>query len=256
MKNTSPLGRLGGTLILFNFLFILTASASLKTEADTLYQQEKYDKAAQKYEQIINTKGTSADVYYNLGNAYYKMDAIPQAILYYERAYQLNPGDKDIRNNLAIARGKTIDRVTPPSEMFFVTWWHNFVESLSLNAWGIIGIASFVLALIGVLVYLLTYAVTVRKVGFYSAVVLFCVCVLANVAAWAQYDRMENHSYAIVMSSVVSVKSSPSDNSTDLFVIHEGSKVEILDSTLKDWREVKFEEGKQGWLPASSIEEI
>lgn len=243
-------------LLLLHTFVLTSVLASLKTEADTLYQQDKYDQAAKKYEQIISTKGTSADIYYNLGNAYYKMDAIPQAILYYERALMLSPGDKDIRNNLAIARGKTIDKVTPVSEMFFVTWWHNLSECMSLSSWAILALVSFVLALIGLLIYLLAYAITLRKVGFYSSIVLFAFCVLANVLAWSQYIRMVEHTFAIVMSPAVTVKSSPSNSSTDLFVIHEGSKVEILDASMEEWREVKFEEGKQGWVSKEVIEEI
>lgn len=237
-------------------LFCVTATAQTKTQADELYKKEKYADAACAYEKVLKTHGNASAVYYNLGNCYYKMDEIPRAVLNYERALLLSPGDGDIRANLVLARSKTIDKATPASEMFFITWWKTLVNSMSIHAWTTIAIGSFVLLLLGLLAYFFMTSMIIRKVGIYGALVmLFIVCV-SNFAASSQSEFIKNRMTAIVMTPAVTVKSSPTANSTDLFVIHEGTKVTILDNQMKGWREVKFEEGKQGWVPKETIEEI
>lgn len=237
-------------------LICLAASAQSKSQADGLYEKEKYEEAAVIYEKILKNEGVAATIYYNLGNCYYKMDEIPKAVLNYERALLLSPGDEDVRANLVLARSKTIDKTTPASEMFFVTWWHALVNSMSISSWIAFAIGAFILMLVGILSYCFVSNILVRKVGVYGAFVMLFVVLVSNIAAYSQSELIENRMTAIVMSPAVTVKSSPSENSTDLFVIHEGTKVEILDNQMKGWREVKFEEGKQGWVPKEAIEEI
>ena len=232
------------------------ASAVTKADADAMYEKDKFADAANAYETLLKTKGEAAEVYYNLGNCYYKMNNIPLAILNYERAILLSPGDGDIRANLALARGKTIDKAVPPSEMFFVTWWRGLTNCMSMDAWEIIGIISFLLVLIGVALYMFWSQLWVRKVGIYGAMLLFAITVISNLAALSQHLGLKNRNTAIILAPSVTVKSSPSDRSTDLFLIHEGAKVEILDGSMKEWMEVKFEEGKQGWIPVSTAEII
>ena len=244
-------------IIILTF-FILHSSffisfAQTKGEADELYKEEKYTEAVVAYEKLLKGDVVSANIYYNLGNAYYKLDSIPLAILNYERALLLEPGDADIRANLALARGKTVDKVTPPSEMFFVTWWHNLCNTMSSHSWRAFAITCFVLMLIGILAYMFVPILLIRKIGVYGAMMMFAFVVFANFAAYSQNKALQDRNTAIVIAPAISVKSSPNESSTDLFLIHEGSKVEILDSTMKEWREVKFEEGKQGWLPVSAI---
>ena len=132
-------------------------------------------------------------------------------------------------------------------------WWLN---CMSMNEWAILGIASFVLMLLGVLAYMFVPWLKVRKVGIYGAMVLLVVAVIANLSAVSQHLSQTRRDTAIILSPAVTVKSSPSEKSTDLFLIHEGSKVEILDGSMKEWIEVKFEEGKQGWVPVSALEII
>ena len=158
--------------------FSASAFAQTKQEADNLYSKEHYAEAAQTYEAILAKQGVAAEIYYNLGNCYYKQDNIPLAILNYERALVLSPGDGDIRSNLAFARGKTIDKVTPPSEMFFVTWWRNLTHLQSLTAWATTGIICFVLALVCLLIYFLAFSIPIRKAGFYLSMLFFFLVVL------------------------------------------------------------------------------
>jgi len=223
-------------------------SVLTKQEADSLYDKGLYAEAADAYEAIIANNGVSADLYYNLGNAYYKLDEIARSILNYERALLLNQGDEDIRANLALARGKTVDKVTPPSEMFFVSWWRDFANIVSVDTWAVVAVVSFVLLLLGVAVYLFVEQIIVRKIGFYSAALFLLLTIVFNLAATFQRDSIMNRTTAIIMQPVVSVKSSPNDAGTDLFLIHTGSKVEILDDTMTDWAKIKLEEGKEGWV--------
>ena len=130
------------------------------------------------------------------------------------------------------------------------------VNSMSIGAWSVIAVLSFVLMLVGILVYFFVSNIAMRKVGVYGSLVMLVLMLVSNIAAYAQNDLLQNRNTAIVIAPAVSVKSSPSDKSTDLFVIHEGSKVEILDNTMSEWSEVKFEEGKLGWVPKEAIEVI
>lgn len=230
--------------------------AQTKQQADDLYAKENYKEAAQMYESIISKQGVSMELYYNLGNCYYKMDEVAPAILNYERALMLDPSDGDTKANLVLARSKTTDKVTPPSEMFFVTWWRSMSNAMSINSWLIIAFVAFVLLLACILIYAFMSNVSVRKASFYGCLFMLIVTVVANLCAFSQHLSNVNRHYAIIMSSAVTVKSSPSDTSTDLFIIHEGAKVEMLDQTMKEWCEVKLEEGKVGWIPVEALEQI
>ena len=247
------------SLILFMVLGIassLAADAKTKQQADSLYVQEHYREAAEIYESILTNQGVSKELYYNLGNCYYKLDEVALSVLNYERALLLDPSDSDTKANLALARGKTADKVTPPSEMFFVTWWRTITNAMSINSWLIIAFVAFVLMLTCVIVYAFMSDMMWRKIGFYGALLALFITIVANLCAFSQHLTIVNRQYAIIMDSAVTVKSSPSDSSTDLFVIHEGAKVEMLDQTMKEWCEVKLEEGKVGWVPVSTLQQI
>lgn len=246
--------------LFFSFLaFVpLSAHASGQTaaSADSLYQAQDYQGAAQVYSRQLQEQGANAATYYNLGNCYYKMDDIPHSILCYERAAILDPSDADTRANLLLARSKTVDKVVPPSEMFFVTWWRTFTHYASMDEWAVIAVSAFVLMLLGWLAYFFAPEMKWRKTGFYLAVAFLLTSLLSNGCVLTQYRTHVYRNSAVVLVSAVTVKSAPSESSTDLFVMHGGARVEILDRTMKQWREVKLEEGKQGWVLASALETI
>lgn len=245
-------------LVLTAFLSVTSLSvvAQTKQQADDLYAKEHYAEAAQIYESILREQGVSNDIYYNLGNCYYKLDSVALSILNYERALMLDPSDGDTKSNIALARGKTTDKVTPPSEMFFVTWWRSLTNIMSINSWLILAFVAFMLMLASILVCAFMSNISIRKAGFYGCLFMLFVTVVANLCALFQHHAIVNRHYAIIMSPAVTVKSSPSDTSTDLFIIHEGAKVEMLDQSMKEWCEVKLEEGKVGWVPVSVFEQI
>ena len=240
---------------LTSYLLPLTSNAATKAQADSAYQQEQYQQAAHIYEQLLK-RGESADLYYNLGNAYYRMDDITHAVLAYERALLLSPGDADVRFNLQMARSKTIDKIVPESEMFFVTWYRSLVRLMSVDAWGRTAIVSLLCALLLVLVYLFAQRIWLRKIGFFGGLLFVVVFLAANVFGFQQQQSLLHRTGAIIMHSAVPVKSTPSKNGTDLFILHEGTRVNIIDDTMKGWREIRVADGKSGWIELKEIEVI
>lgn len=244
------------SLILFTMLSLsLSANAITKANADSAYVHENYQQAITDYEELLKS-GVSATIYYNLGNAYYRTDNITKAVLNYERALLLSPGDRDVRFNLQLARSKTIDKINPESEMFFVTWYHSLVNITSVDGWAEFGLVSLIVSLILALFYLFSGKVWVRKTGFFAGLFLFVSFLLSNVFAYQQKQQLLNRTGAIIISSSVTVKSTPSIGGTDLFVLHEGTKVTISDGSMKGWKEIKVADGKEGWVPIKQIEII
>lgn len=231
------------------------AQAITKANADSAYARQQYQQAIKDYEELLEG-GVSAELYYNLGNAYYRTDNITQAVLNYERALLLSPGDGDIRFNLQMARSKTIDKITPESEMFFVTWYHALVNIMSVDGWARTSIATFALAIVLALAYLFSARIWVRKVGFFGGLAFIAIFLLANLFAYQQRRELADRTGAIIISSAVPVKSTPSKSGTDLFILHEGTKVEITDGTMRDWKEIRVADGKAGWIETSKIEII
>ena len=248
--------RLLTAFLISHFSFLISSAAvPLKSQADSAYVQEHYQQAIKDYEALLK-QGVSADLYYNLGNAYYRMDNITQAVLNYERALLLSPGDKDIRFNLQMARSKTIDKITPESEMFFVTWYRSLVNLQSVDAWARLALIALVVAIILALAYLFADAVWLRKLGFFGGAFFVLVFLVSNLFAWQQKRALVHRTGAIVIKSAVNVKSTPSKNGTDLFILHEGTKVNITDGTMKGWKEIRVADGKEGWVETSEIEVI
>ena len=227
-----------------------------KAEADSAYAQEQFAQAARLYAALIAENGESAEVYFNLGNCYYRQDSLAKAILYYERARLLDPADADIRLNLDLARAKTIDKVVPQSELFFVTAYHKLVLSLSQRSWAVCGWLTFALMLVMLGVYLFVPRVALQKAAFSVAVIALIVCVFANVAAFNQRSHIQNRNEAVIMAPSAVVKSTPSNGGTDLFILHEGTHVSITDATMQQWVEIRMADGKAGWLERNAIEII
>ena len=248
-------------VLLLVFYLLLTPSlltpafAVTKAEADSSYVRGKYQQAITQYEALLK-QGASADLYYNLGNAYYRTENIPEAVLNYERALLLSPGDRDIRFNLQIARSKTFDKIVPESEMFFVTWYRSLVSMMSVDAWARTALVSLAITIILLLVYLFSERIWLRKAGFFGGVALLLLFVGANIFAWQQKKDLLNRKGAIIFAPSVTVKSTPAANGTDLFILHEGTKVVITDGSMKEWKEIRLADGKEGWIESKHIRVI
>ena len=232
-----------------------SAKAVTKNNADTEYQKGNYQQAIRDYEEILKN-GESAEIYFNLGNAYYRTDNITKAVLNYERARLLSPGDDDINFNLQFARSKTIDKITPQSEMFFVTWYKSLVNFTSVDNWAKTGILSIVMALLLVLLYLFGPQLMLRKIGFFGGLAFFVIFLLSNLFAFQQKQALDNRTGAIIISPSVNIKKTPAKNSADQFVLHEGTRVDIIDKGMTDWRCIRVGDGREGWIETKAIEEI
>ena len=232
-----------------------SAKAVTKNNADTEYQKGNYQQAIRDYEEILKN-GESAEIYFNLGNAYYRTDNITKAVLNYERARLLSPGDDDINFNLQFARSKTIDKITPESEMFFVTWYKSLVNFTSVDNWAKTGILCIVMALLLVLLYLFGPQLMLRKIGFFGGLAFFVIFLLSNLFAFQQKQALDNRTGAIIMAPSVNIKKTPAKNSADQFVLHEGTRVDIIDKGMTDWRCIRVGDGREGWIETKAIEEI
>ncbi|MDR1919088.1 MAG: tetratricopeptide repeat protein [Tannerellaceae bacterium] len=234
--------------------FAFAQEEALK-EAEEAYTQEDYTKAIEGYREILTTYGESAEVYYNLGNAYYKANKIAPAVLYYERALLIDPGDADIRFNLEMARQKTVDKIEPIGDFFLVKWFDSVQNMGAADSWARLGIVCFLLFIGCLLLFFFSRWTRVRKLGFYLGLLFFVAVVVTNIFARNQKREWVNHTQGVVFSPTVTVKSSPNQSGTDLFILHEGTKVSIK-STLGEWREIELEDGNVGWMPAKDIELI
>ncbi|MGL4852185.1 MAG: tetratricopeptide repeat protein [Phocaeicola sp.] len=227
-----------------------------KVEGDHAYAQNDFRGAIAIYEQIIHEQGISADIYYNLGNSYYKVDEVAKAVLNYERALLLDPSDRDILFNLELARAKTIDKVAPQPEIFLATWYSAITNLLSETAWAKLGILFFICAICSLAFYLFAKSMFIRKIAFIKACAftLFCLCV--NLFASQQKNELITKNQAIIMQPTVTVKSTPNSGGTDLFILHEGRKVTIKDASMNAWKEIELEDGHVGWVPTEVLEII
>ena len=242
--------------IMFAALSLAVSAQTDKIAADSAYVKGDYKVAIEIYESLAANNGESADVYYNLGNAYYKSENIAKAVLNYERALLLNPGDEDIQFNLELARSKTVDKVAPEYKFFLMEWLEGIINLLSISAWSILAVVSFVVMLLTLLLFLFGKSVSTKKTGFIIALFSLFITIFANLSALHRYHYLTERSDAVIMEPSVTAKSTPSNSGTELFVIHEGRKVKISDDSMREWTEIELEDGNKGWIPSSSLERI
>jgi tetratricopeptide (TPR) repeat protein len=238
-------------------MFVQTA-VSQDTNKDKFYQGTtyfaagSYKEALQVWTEIYNTGYRSANLNYNIGNAYFKLNNIPSAILFYERAYLLKPADEDINYNLEIARTLIVDRFQEIPELFFVKWYNFISLFLSTNTWAKISIVSFILFLLSFSLYIYSSRYNHKIIGFWAGIIFVFLSVSSLVFTARNKSLVYNSHKAIISSPMVSGKSSPDKSGNDLFVLHEGTKVTIEDE-VGEWLEIRLSDGNKGWVPLNSI---
>jgi tetratricopeptide (TPR) repeat protein len=223
--------------------------------ANTAYNAGNYALAEECYTRIVEQGLHSAALYYNLANAHFKQDELGKAMLYYNRALRLRPNDEDIRHNLEYAEQSTKDSIEEIPEFFLKTWIKSLRGALSCTAWSILSLLMLVAALVCGLLYLLAQRLSLRKIGFYLMAVTALLFVVTTAFAWSERNMLVERSEAIIMNSAVSIKSSPDRSATELFVLHEGTKVTIGE-TIDGWAEVRIADGRKGWIEQERIERI
>jgi tetratricopeptide (TPR) repeat protein len=247
--------RIINTILAILFTAAVFAQSDLIEKANEHYTKEEFQKAIDGYNQILMAGIESPEVYFNLGNAYYKTKQYTLSILNYERAKLLAPDDIDIEFNLQVANQKVVDSIQELPGIFIIRWWNAIVNSQSTDTWAVLCIFSFIIFLTMLGFYFFAKTSEVKRITFWSG----CFLILFTIFSWSfaakQKSRLVNHSYAIVMQPTVTVKSSPSEKGTNLFVVHEGLKVRITDK-LGDWVEISLSDGNKGWLLTESVERI
>ena len=246
------------TLLILGLLALMgTAKAQSDADlwfgqANTAYNSGNYDTAVVVYQKILDAGMESVAVYYNMGNAYYKLREFPMAIYCYEKALKLDPSDEDVQTNLAIANAAIVDKIEPVPQSFIVRWWQRLRSAMSGNQWAWCSIAAFGMLLLMLFLFLRARKVGLRKLGFFMGLLFLAAFALSVVFAMQLKHSAETQDQAIVMTPTVTVKSSPSTESVDLFVLHEGTKVEVMD-TAGGWAQIRIANGSVGWLEVSEM---
>jgi len=229
---------------------------ALVVDANKAYTASDFKKAVLLYEQVINEqKLESSALYYNLGNSYFKLTDFPNAILNYNRALRLNPDDADIQNNLNLANAKIQDRIEPIPELFYFRWAKQLRNALSIDTWAICFLVFLFLSAFGWVFYIIGATVGTKKTGFYVGFLFLFFSLFTLALAWSAKHYKATVKEAIVFSGSVSVKSSPAESGTSLFVVHAGTFVSITDQ-VGDWVKVKIPDGNEGWILATDLEVI
>lgn len=245
-------------IAIFIFMAFVVKASPLENDmakANAAYRAADYQKAVQLYERILKT-APSVEVYYNLGNSYYRIENIPMAILYYEKAVRLSPLNADIVHNIDIARSKTIDKLPPESEFFIVQWYKYMQSVLTIDAWANTALCALVISLLLFLAYLFMDNMFVRRCSFYFSLLSLFVFIFANICAWQRKSVLSSHDAAIVISGTASVKVSPTAKAAEAFLLHEGSKVHITDTDMEGWLGIRLSDGREGWIYKRNVKEI
>lgn len=246
------------TLLFVFFSISLFANPhKLFDEANKLYTSEKYAEALKNYKELTNLGYISSELYFNIGNTYYKMDSLASSILWYERAKLLNPADKSIDANLKIANSRTIDKIEPLPKMLISTVWTKLLGYFSLNIWSMIVISLSLITSLLFFLYFKSNTIFVKKLFFFSGILSFLSFLLVLYFA-LQALKLNDKTHlkkAIVFSEYVNVKSTPSESGVNLFVLHEGTSVYIKQE-LNGWLNVSIENGNEGWMQKTEVRNI
>ncbi len=244
-----------GLFLLPLFGFSNDTAGTLFSQGNHLYAKGQFKEALAAYKQVVAQGYESTALYYNMGNASYKLDEIPAAILFYEKAHKISPGDEDINANLQLANSKTADKINEVPEFFLTRWWHGIVLAFSANTLSVLSITFFLLASGLLILYFYAESFGIKKSAFIASIALFVVGLFTIFVGNTQVNYFSEHKQAIVFSSTVTVKSGPMEKSNSLFVIHEGSKVSVED-TNNNWLKIKLANGAEGWIKYDDVKEI
>lgn len=242
-------------------LTFTAASASVIDEADQAYGNDDFIGAVKLYKQAIDELGPSAERYYNLGNAYYRADSIGMAIVSYERALRLDPTNNDLIDNLEFVNSKTTDRLQL-TKSFVGNTADKISGTLHPNTLAWLALAAFVLALAGVATYFFASSVGVRKISFFGAGALIVICVVLNILAYRNAQKVNADDQAVIISRSVILSTTPrtpKDRSEEAMLLHEGTKVTVLDSIntgTEKWYDVKVDDNNRAWIPANEVVRI
>ncbi|EGV43827.1 tetratricopeptide repeat protein [Bizionia argentinensis JUB59] len=227
-------------------------NTSLFEQGNTLYNDGKYEEAINSYQQVLDTDMHSAELYFNLANAHYKLNHIAPSIFYYEKAQHLAPNDPDIKQNMAFAQNMTLDAVDVVPEVGISKVINQVSHVVSFEAWAIMTIGFVFLAVFAFINYYMSFGTRTKRFSFTFGSVFMILMIGCLVSAFNKYDLDKSDNPAIVFAQESQIKSEPNLRSTEAFVLHEGTKVQVLD-TVEDWKKIKLTDGKEGWIRSGDI---
>ena len=231
------------------------SQAAIWKSAEEAYAVGDFDGAIREYQSLEKAGAVSSSLFYNLGNAFYRKGSVGKAILYYERALKLDPADKDIRNNLDMARLQTLDKIDSVPQFILVEWVKNLRNKLSSNAWAIVSLILLALSVALLLLCKFGRTTSSRKLYFIIAMIFLLFTIFSFLFSLSLARQATGNDTAVVVENIGSVKSSPAAGGNSIFVLHEGTKVKILES-VEQWSKIEIQDGRQGWIKTSDIEVI
>ncbi|WP_298878159.1 tetratricopeptide repeat protein [uncultured Polaribacter sp.] len=241
------------------FLLLIIANSvtaqnvdSLFVSANNLYKNGKFQEAIDLYKKVESQELVSSELYYNLGNSYYKLNKVGPSIYYYEKALKLNPLNEDVKNNLVFAKRLALDNIEELPRTVLQKFNANYLQKLSYNQWAIVVV---VFSFLGSLLFLLFYFAEVpskKRFYFVTSIACFIILLSSLFITINQYNSSLANKEAIVYAEKTDVKNAPTLNSEDVFTLHEGTKVIVLDS-VDNWKKIKIADGKIGWIIAEDI---
>lgn len=243
------------------FLFVASTTlwadevATQFEQANVLYRNGDFGTAAELYEKVITNGYENPDLFFNLGNTYFKLKKTGPAILNYERALRISPSDDDISYNLRLANLRVVDKIEPIPQLFFLEWWYSFVNLASANRWTTLFVISIWLLSISIGVAYAFRNRAIKQIATGLIILSSLFTCITGIAGYQRYLGETSTSMAIVLQSTAYVKSSPDQQSTDLFVLHEGVKAEILD-VVGEWKKIRLADGKVGWISITALATI
>jgi len=241
--------------IIFSIQGFANVNQKLADSAVVYFNEAQYQKTIDAYEKIIASGEESAALYYNLGNAYYKVKNIPLAIANYERAKTITPNDEDVLFNLRLAKTHTVDKIESLPVFFLNDWYNTLTGIFSTNLWAYFSVFAFIFSLCLLLMYFFSHSVQVKKMTFGAAAIFLLFSLVSMGASYNQKKLNYNRQFAIITNPSVNIKSSPDENSTSLFILHSGTKLQVLDQ-IQEWYKVKIENGETGWIKLEDVQKV
>lgn len=228
---------------------------SIFENANKQYADGNYEEAINAYEKILDEGEASVSVYYNLGNAHYKLNHIAPSIYYYEKALQLKPNDADVKNNIQFARNMAMDDIENIEQTGVSKTVNNLISTFSFNTWGIIAIGFMLLFVFLFLLYYYGRSVLLKRILFAAAIVCIICSVASVIFGFNQQNLQLDNKYAIVFSTEAGVRSEPNLRGEPSFILHEGTKTKLLES-YQEWYKIELADGKQGWIKKDDISKL
>lgn len=243
---------------LFYIVFLVSQVFWAQTafeKGNDFYKQEKYDEAIASYEQVLQSGKQSAELYFNLGNAYYKLHKVAPAIYNYEKALLLNPDDNAAQTNLRFAQKMTIDEIKVAPKVGFSKMVNDVLDVFHYEDWARMAVGSSALFLLCFIGYYFASQTVIKRIFFFGMFVVFLSMLISVAAAIAEKDNYKNERPAIVFAEVTPVKSEPKATAADAFILHEGTKVFVIES-LDNWRKIQLTDDTEGWIEKEAIKEL